>query len=145
MKILKLTHTFIAITALIVNLSCEEKDCCVMPAVAELHGNWEFTRVNYGFTNTSQTAAELGYTERLEIDGTNSRLRRFRNGSQVENTAFTLSEQGTSDVITFEDEQTYSYYTIFEEDGKTMLSLYERSPVGAILADGGVYYYEKKQ
>lgn len=124
--------------------SCEQKDCCVIPKIAELHGNWEFVRVNYGFTNTSQTAAELGYSERLEIDGTNERLRRYRNGKEAENTAFSISEQGTSKVITFENEQTYSYYTVFEESEKTMLSLYERSPVGAILADGGVYYYEKK-
>lgn len=127
-------------------ISCEKRlcSCSPIPTGSELHGNWEFVRVHYGFTNTTQTAAEVGYTERLEIDRTNSQLRRFRNGNQVENTKFTLSEQGTSAVITFEDEQTYSYYIVFQEGEKTMLSLYERSPVGAVLADGGLYYYEKK-
>ena len=133
------------ITSVSALASCEQKECCVLPPVgSELHGNWEFVRVNYGFSNTTQTAAEIGYTESLEIDMTNSRLRRLRDEVQVENTTFSLSDQGTSQVITFEDEQTYSYYTVFEENGKTMLSLYERSPIGAILADGGVYYYEKK-
>jgi hypothetical protein len=112
--------------------------------VAELSGDWEFVRVSYGFTNTSQTATELGYTERLEIDGPNKRFRRYQDEKEVEDTPFSLSERGTSKVITFEKEKTYSYYTVFIEDGKTMLSLYERAPVGVILADGGMYYYEER-
>lgn len=115
-----------------------------MPEGSELHGNWEFKRVHYGFTNTTQTAAEVGYTERLEIDASANRLRRLKDEKEVENTRFSLSEQGSAKVITFEDKQDYSYYNVFIEDGKTMLSLYERSPVGAVLADGGMYYYEKK-
>ena len=128
-------------------ISCEKQlcGCSPVPFGSELHGNWEFVRVNYGFSNTSRTASELGYTERLEIDTTNERLRRYRNDKEVETTLFLISEEGTSKVITFEEEKTYSYYTIFEEDDKVMLSLYERSPVGAVLADGGVYYYEKSQ
>lgn len=136
---------FLFITSILALSSCEQEECCVLPPVGSgLHGNWEFVRVNYGFSNTTQTAAEVGYTERLEVDVTSSRLRRLRNEVQVENTKFSLSEQGETQVITFEDEQTYSYYTIFVENDKTMLSLYERSPIGAILADGGTYYYEKK-
>lgn len=144
MKNLKLTCLLFATAFLLSVSSCEEVDCCVYPAAAEINGNWEFIRVNYGFTNTTQTAAEVGYTERLEIDGTNSRVRRYRDGKEVENTPFTISEQGNSKIITFENTKEYSNYTIFTEGEKTMLSLYERSPVGAILADGGVYYYEKK-
>ncbi|MDP5141100.1 MAG: hypothetical protein NWP83_11620 [Spirosomaceae bacterium] len=144
MKNLKLTCLLFATAFLLSISSCEEVDCCVYPAAAEINGTWEFIRVNYGFTNTTQTAAEVGYTERLEIDGTNSRVRRYRDGKEVENTPFTISEQGNSKIITFENTKEYSNYTIFTEGEKTMLSLYERSPVGAILADGGVYYYEKK-
>lgn len=144
MKNLKLVSSLLIVSLWLVSFSCEEKDCCVMPAGSELHGNWEFKRVHFGFTNTTKTAAELDYTERLEIDGTNSRLRRYRDGKEAENTLFTISEQGTSKIITFEDEMTYSYYTILAEDDKTVLSLYERSPVGSVLADGGEYYYEKK-
>lgn len=144
MKNLKLTCLLFATAFLLSISSCEEVDCCVYPAAAEINGNWEFIRVNYGFTNTTQTAAEVGYTERLEIDGTNSRVRRYRDGKEVENTPFTISEQGNSKIITFENTKEYSNYTVFTEGEKTMLSLYERSPVGAILADGGVYYYEKK-
>lgn len=144
MKNLKLSCLLFATAFLLSISSCEEVDCCVYPAAAEINGNWEFIRVNYGFTNTTQTAAEVGYTERLEIDGTNSRVRRYRDGKEVENTPFTISEQGNSKIITFENTKEYSNYTVFTEGEKTMLSLYERSPVGAILADGGVYYYEKK-
>jgi hypothetical protein len=144
MKNLKLICLLFVATSFFAISSCKETECCVMPAVAEIHGNWEFVRVNYGFTNTSQTAIELGYTERLEIDGTNSRLRRYRDGKEVENTLFAISEQGTSKVITFENAKEYSNYTVFLEDGKTMLSLYERSPVGVAIADGGMYYYEMK-
>lgn len=140
------TSLLILIIVVFTALSCEKRvcGCSPIPPGSELNGNWEFVRVNFGFTNTSRTAAELGYTERLEIDTPNERVRRYRNGKEVENTKFSLSEQGESKVITFEDEHTYSYYTVFVENDKTMLSLYERSPVGAILADGGVYYYEKK-
>lgn len=144
MKSLELVCLLFAVTSFFAISSCEKTECCVMPTVAELSGNWEFVRVSYGFTNTSQTATELGYTERLEIDGTNERFRRYRNKKEVENTPFSLSEQGTSKIITFEKEKTYSYYTVFIEEGKTMLSLYQRAPVGAILADGGRYYYEKR-
>lgn len=141
---MKLSFALLLIS-IFITLSCEKRlcSCSPIPPVSELHGNWDFARVNYGFSNTSQTFEEVGYTERLEIDGSNERIRRYRNGEEVENTRFSLSEQGTSKVITFENEQTYSYYTLFEEKGKVMLSLYERSPVGAVLADGGVYYYVK--
>jgi hypothetical protein len=145
MNNLKLICLLFVSTSFFAISSCEKTECCVIPAVAELHGNWRFVRVNYGFTNTSQTATELGYTERLEIDGTNERFRRYRDKKEIENTPFALSEQGNSKVITFEKEQNYSYYTVFIENGKTMLSLYERSPVGAVLADGGMYYYEQTQ
>ncbi len=144
MKMLKCLGFSLVMTLFLVGFSCERTDCCVMPAAAELHGNWEFVRIHYGFTNTTRTAMEVGYTERLEINGAKSHLRRLRNGKEVESTAFSLTERDNSNVITFEAEQTYSYYTIFEEEGKTILSLYERSPVGAMIADGGVYYYEKK-
>lgn len=144
MKNLKLACLLFATAFLLSISSCEEVDCCVYPAAAEINGNWEFVRVNNGFANTTQTAAEIGYTERLEIDGTNSRIRRYRDGKEVENTPFTISERGNSKIITFENTKEYSNYTVFTEGEKTMLSLYERSPVGAILADGGVYYYEKK-
>jgi hypothetical protein len=145
MNNLKLICLLFVSTSFFAISSCEKTECCVIPAVAELHGNWKFVRVNYGFTNTSQTATELGYTERLEIDGTNERVRRYRDGKEVENTKFSVSELGMSKVITFEKDQTYSNYTVFVEDGKTMLSLYERSPVGAVIADGGMYYYEQTQ
>lgn len=144
MKNLKLACLLFATAFLLSISSCEEVDCCVYPAATEINGNWEFVRVNNGFANTTQTAAEIGYTERLEIDGTNSQFKRYRNGNEAENTKFSLSEQEGNKMILFENEQTYSYYTVFSEDKKTMLSLYERSPVGVRLADGSMYYYEKK-
>lgn len=118
MKNLKLACLLFATAFLLSISSCEEVDCCVYPAAAEINGNWEFVRVNNGFANTTQTAAELGYTERLEIDGTNSRIKRYRNGSEVENTKFSLSEQEGNKIILFEDEQTYSNYTVFTEGRK---------------------------
>lgn len=145
MKGLKLFFVLVITAFSFTNFSCEqEEECCVNPAVAEIHGNWEFVRAHFGFTNRTQTPKEIGYTERLEINGSGNKIRRYRNDRLVENTNFSLSKQGTLKIITFEEEQAYSYYTVFDEDGKVMLSLYERSPVGAVLADGGIYYYVKK-
>lgn len=142
---MKHSARFLSVVTLTLFLfSCETKECCVPPPEgSELHGNWQFVRAFYGFTNTTVTATQAGYTERLTIDAGTKTLNRFKNDKLVETTKFSISNQNELKVITFENSKEYSYFTVSSENNKMVLSLYQRAPVGAILADGGTYYYEK--
>lgn len=143
-------HSLIFTLLLSIFSACNTTDCEFVPPPegSELKGKWEFIRVYNAFRALNQpafmTTTELGYTERLEFDVTKRRMIRLRNNKQVENTKFSISKQNERNVITFEDGKEYSYYELTMEEGKVLLSLYQRAPVGAILADGGTFYYEKK-
>lgn len=134
----------LCIVAFAVNACNSDCSCVPPPEGSQIHGEWEFVRVNYPMTNSTATALELGYTERLTIAADRKIFVRYRDEKVVESTDFELSTQENSTTIIFKKESTYTYYKVFLEGERTMLSLYERSPVGSILFDGGTYYYQKK-
>lgn len=137
---------FALLVVFFVATSCEKEICgCVQPPEgSSLHGNWEFVRVNYPMDNQPITAKDLGYSEQLKIAADSKTFLRYRDGQIVENTDFKLSTQEELKTIIFKKDNTYSTYSLFMENDKLILSLYERSPVGAVLMDGGTYYYQKK-
>ncbi|RRA98552.1 hypothetical protein [Larkinella rosea] len=107
----------------------------------QLSGKWELTQIRYGLTGKVATPQEAGYTETLNYnnDGTFNRL---RNGKEEEKGSFTTANieniAGFTTAIYYQN-TTYQPYRIQEN----ILRLYERAPIGGVLADGATYEYRK--
>lgn len=139
----KLVFLFLVVAAF--TTSCKDDDCrCVPPPLgSSLTGNWELVRINSGFGNKTMIPSELGYTERLNFSANGHIFSRYRDEQIVENTPFVVSMRGNSTIITFKEDTTYTTYDMFLENDRTMISLYARTRVGTVVADGSTYYYQK--
>ncbi|MGR3811756.1 hypothetical protein [Jiulongibacter sp. NS-SX5] len=124
--------------------SCKEKDCCVFPEGSELHGEWELVKIVNGFAQIELTGEEIGYTETLKIDAGRDKITFDKSDSPKETFSFELREELSYDAIVLEEADEYHWYWLNYEDGKEELTLYQRSRVGAVLADGSYYHYLKR-
>jgi hypothetical protein len=128
-------------------MSC--KDNAVTPAAIPAHalqGEWTWTETLYPMTQAKDTPAKTGHTESLTVDATT--FVTYKDGKEtaresivVATDAKPTSTTGITGKVTFNGKE-YSTYWV-SNDGKTM-SLYQRAPLGAMLADGGTATYTKK-
>jgi hypothetical protein len=103
------------------------------------------TRITYGLTQKTVTAAEAGYSETLSFDGVleSGNYRQTRNGLPIQSSQYSLSfpnggsRQG---LIYFQADATQQSSRM---DGDK-LYLSERTPRGATLADGSTYEYQQQ-
>ncbi len=124
--------------------SCSEKDCCVLPPeLSEFHGEWDLVRLTNGFSQLDQTGEAIGFTEKIIINAENKTFTRLINDSS-EVSSVTNGIEGGREALILTDEQMYHWYWFEQIDGKTHLLLYQKCPIGAVLADGLTYYYSKR-
>lgn len=119
----------------------------VSPETSKLDGKWRLAKVGYGFpAPNSPTEFTPTYEEILEFNTSKGTFTRTKDGKVIESSSIKsskLTDGGTStrDAIVFEKDNTYSFFSFTENP--VYLVLYETVPIGAVLADGNSYFYEK--
>jgi hypothetical protein len=131
---------------LFLSISCDQKNCCVPPPVeSEFHGTWELVKVISGFSGTEIPKDQIGYNEKLIFNATAGTLSQIRNENEVLFSQFEIGIESNQGAVILPKEQTYQWYTFFQKEDKTILSLYQKSDIGAVIADGNYFEYQKVQ
>lgn len=127
-------------------LGCEKRDlgANLTGESTSFDGTWELDRIYNGFAQTDLSEENLVDSEVLKIDVEKAIFSRKFNEMTPEVSAFEFGQQGNLPAIILKDERTYHWYWFEEWNGKEHLVLYQKCPVGAVLADGSYYYYLKR-
>ena len=115
----------------------------ISPEMAKLDGKWKLSKVSYGFPPPNgPTEYKPTYEEILEFNSSKNSFTRTKDGKIIENSTIKLSGGiSTRESLIFEKDNTYSFYSFTENP--IYLVLYQAVPIGAVLADGNSFYYEK--
>lgn len=134
----------ILICAILFLSSCENKT--PDPILSEINGQWKLVKIGVGFPSPSGPSELVpDYEEILEFNASKGSFARSKDGKVVEKSDVSISskEQATyqKDMLVFEASKTYSFIS-FTETPKYMV-LYQSAPIGAVVADGNLFFYEK--
>ena len=140
--------TFIALFITFLMANCQLKTSQeITLEIPKLEGKWKLAKIviGYPFPN-GPTEYKPTYEEILEFNRSKNTFIHTKDGKVIETISLKISNliygnNSTRDTLVFENDNTYSFYSFTENP--VYLVLYERTPVGAILADGNSYYYEK--
>jgi hypothetical protein len=119
----------------------------ISPAMAKLDGKWKLVKIGYGFPPPNgPTEYKPTYEEILEFNASKGTFTRTKDGkiiesSNIKSSKLTDGGVSTRESLIFEKDNTYSFYSFTEDPA--YLVLYQAAPIGAILADGNSFYYEK--
>jgi hypothetical protein len=121
--------------------SCEQ--AAVTPT-DELTGKWKLIKTVNGFVrDISQKEKLASNVETIEFNN-NATFQRVIDGKIIKESSYSIGGNETfKTFIKYTSDNTYQPFRIEEVSGKKQLILYEIMPVGAVLADGSDYYYEK--
>ena len=129
-------------------LSAAQCDADVDPEFSKLDGKWKLYKIGVGYpAPNSPTELVPTETETLEIDAKASTLVRKVNGVVTESTKIEIGNHPKSSpnprlALVFLESKTYSFLRIDETKGE--ISLYQKCPLDAELADGSTFYYKKQ-
>ena len=124
--------------------SCERRCECAPSPLSPLVGEWQLTRITYGLTQKTVTAAEAGYTETLSFTNggpSGGTYRQTRNGLPVNSGSYSVSGSDTQGLIFYQNDTTQQSFR--RETEKTLL-LSERGARGVTIADGSTYEYQRQ-
>lgn len=126
-------------------ISCEMPLCgCDMPYTDELTGKWKLVRIVNAFGRMDKAESEIGYSETLQFDSNRNFVKQI-NGNTADESPYTLGgDNNFKNFIQYTKTNTYQPYRFQTTDGKQYLILYEKMPIGAVLADGSDYYYVRQ-
>ncbi|GAB3512467.1 hypothetical protein [Emticicia fontis] len=136
--------SLILICTLLFLASCESNT--PSPILNEINGEWKLVKIGIGFPSP-QGPSELkpDYEEILSFDARKGTFTRTKDGKVIEKSDVSIStdEKATyqQNKLVFEDINLYSFIS-FTETPKYMV-LYQPAPIGAVLADGNLFFYEK--
>jgi hypothetical protein len=129
-------------------LSAAQCEADVDPELSKLDGKWIMYKIGVGYPPPNGPT-ELVPTEKetLEIDAKERTLIRKVNGVLTESTKIEIGDHPKSSpnprlALVFLESKTYSFLRIDETNGE--ISLYQKCPLEAELADGGTFYYKKQ-
>jgi hypothetical protein len=118
------------------------------PNLAKVTGKWELYKISFGYpVPGGPTEKKPDAVEYLDFSATNKTVTKTVVGTKettTEKSTFELknySAERNQLALFFVESKTYSFFT-FDEATQSII-LYERVPVGAILADGNSYHYKK--
>lgn len=118
------------------------------PTLAKISGKWELFKISFGYPMLGgPTEKKPDAVEYLEFSAANKTLIKTvigTNETKTEKSTIELknySDERKQLALFFVETKTYSFYT-FDEATQSII-LYDRVPVGAILADGNSYHYKK--
>lgn len=134
--------------ALAISAAQCDNPVAVDPELSKIDGNWALYKIGVGYpAPNSPTELVPTETETLEIDAKTSTLIRKVNGVVTESTKIEIGNHPKSSpnprlALVFLESKTYSFLRIDETKGE--ISLYQKCPLEAELADGGTFYYKKQ-
>ncbi len=140
---MKTTFFIIAMLSL---MACQVEST-IEPSLSKINGQWQLTKTTIGFpAPNSPTEIKAVNTEIISFNATSKTFTRTINGKVTETTDFDIqkvSYNGSEprEAVVFTKNQTYAFLTF--DDSNSAIILYEKSPIGAILADGNSYHYQK--
>ena len=130
-------------------LSCkdETKIEASETSLAKINGQWQFTKKSVGYpVPGGPTEIKAINTEIISFDANSKIFTRTINGKLTETTDFDVQKLNlfgteSKEAVVFTKNQNYSFLTF--DDTSSSIILYEKTPLGAVLADGNSYYYQK--
>lgn len=140
---MKTTFFIIAMLSL---MACQVEST-IEPSLSKINGQWQLTKTTIGFpAPNSPTEIKAANTEIISFNAASKTFTRTINGKVTETTDFDIqkvSYNGSEprEAVVFTKNQTYAFLTF--DDSNSAIILYEKSPIGAILADGNSYHYQK--
>lgn len=117
------------------------------PSLSKINGQWQLYKTSIGYPMPDgPTEIKAVDTNIVSFDASKKTFTRTVNGKITETTTFDVqkvSYNGSEarEAVVFEKEKQYAYLT-YDDENSTII-LYERTPIGAILADGNSYHYQK--
>ncbi|AFK01988.1 hypothetical protein Emtol_0837 [Emticicia oligotrophica DSM 17448] len=114
---------------------------------SKINGQWKYKKTGVGYPVVNGPTEIIN--EKIEIltfDSVNKTFTRSINGQVTETTSFDIQKVNyvgiePREAIIFQKSETYSFLTF--DDANSCIILYEKTPVGVVLADGNSYYYQK--
>lgn len=128
-------------------MACQVNENIIEPSLSKVNGQWQLYKTSIGYPMPNgPTEIKVVNTDILSFDASKKTYTRTINGKVTESSSFdvkTVSYNGSEarEAIIFEKDQRYAYLTF--DDENSAIILYERTPIGAILADGNSYHYQK--
>jgi len=116
-------------------------------SLAKINGQWQFTKKSVGYpVPGGPTEIKAINTEIISFDANSKIFTRTINGKLTETTDFDVQKLNlfgteSKEAVVFAKNQNYSFLTF--DDTSSSIILYEKTPLGAVLADGNSYYYQK--
>lgn len=135
------------ITILLFGCQAETNIEASNPSLAKINGQWKFTKKSVGYpVPGGPTEIKAVDTEIINFDASSKIFTRTINGKLTETTDFDvqkLSYFGSEprEAVVFTKNQNYAFLTF--DDTNSSIILYEKTPIGAVLADGNSYHYQK--
>lgn len=129
-------------------LSAAQCEADIDPELSKLDGKWKLYKIGVGYpAPNSPTELVPTETETLEIDAKAMTFIRKVNGVVTESTKIEIGNHPKSSTnprtaLVFLDSKTYSFLSI--DESKEEISLYQKCPLEAGLADGNTFYYKKQ-
>jgi hypothetical protein len=136
--------SLIFISAILFLVSCENTS--PDPLLSEINGEWKLVKIGIGFPSP-QGPSEIqpDYEEILSFNASKGTFTRSKDGKIVERSDVSIStdEKATyqKDKLIFEDSKKYSFMSFTESP--RYLVLYQPAPIGSVIADGNLFFYEK--
>lgn len=113
----------------------------------KINGNWQYIKKSGGYPIPGgPTEIKAIDTEIISFDAVSKIFTRTINGKLIETTDFDVQKLSLfgaepREAVIFTKNHNYSFLTF--DDTNSSIILYEKAPIGAVLADGSSYYYQK--
>ena len=143
MKTIFLSVILIALLACQVETNIEASN----PSLTKINGQWQLSKTSIGYPMPDgPNEIKVVDTEIISFNASKKTFTRTINGKVTETTTFDVkkvSNNGSEEreAVVFEKEKKYAYLTF--DDANAAIILYETVPIGAELADGNSYHYQK--
>lgn len=117
------------------------------PSLTKINGQWQFTKKSIGYPfPDGPIEIKAVDTEIISFDASKKIFTRTINGKLTETTDFDVQKVSyfgfePKEAIIFTKNQKYSFLTF--DDTNSSIILYEKTSIGAVLADGNYYHYQK--
>ncbi|MFY7910382.1 MAG: hypothetical protein ACOVO2_12540 [Emticicia sp.] len=127
-------------------MACQVENT-IEPSLNKINGQWQLTKTSIGYpAPNSPTEIKAANTEIITFDVSTKTYTLTVNGKVRTSTTFDVQKVSYSGIdpreaVIFEKENQYAFLTF--DDENSAIILYEKTPIGAVLADGNSYHYQK--
>lgn len=140
---MKITFLIIFLFSL---MACQVENT-IEPSLSKIDGQWQLYKTSIGYPMPNRpTEIKAVNTEIISFDTSKKTFTRTINGKVTDTSNFEVQKVsyiGTEprEAVIFEKEEKYAFLTY--DDENSAIILYEKTPIGAVLADGNSYHYQK--